>query len=85
MFYYPVELPRDQVHYNKLVVDKLLAAGIAVICVDRDIVAFPDRSKLALVTYDNRRAGYLVTEHLIKQGRRRIAFIGSPFVSSAGF
>jgi GntR family transcriptional regulator, arabinose operon transcriptional repressor len=83
VFYYPVELPRDQVHYNKLVVDKLLSAGIAVICVDRDIVAFPDRSKLALVTYDNRRAGYLVTEHLIKQGRRRIAFIGSPFVSSA--
>jgi GntR family transcriptional regulator, arabinose operon transcriptional repressor len=83
VFYYPVELPRDEVHYNKLVVDRLLAAGIAVICVDRDIVAFPDRSKLALVTYDNRRAGYLVTEHLIKQGRKRIAFIGSPFVSSA--
>lgn len=83
VFYYPVELPRDEVHYNKLVVDKLLSAGIAVICVDRDIVAFPDRSKLALVTYDNRRAGYLVTEHLIRQGRRRIAFIGSPFVSSA--
>ena len=83
VFYYPVELPRDEAHYNKLVVDKLLSAGIAVICVDRDIVAFPDRSKLALVTYDNRRAGYLITEHLIKQGRRRIAFIGSPFVSSA--
>ena len=83
VFYYPVELPRDEIHYNQLVVDKLLAAGISVICVDRDIVAFPDRSKLALVTYDNRRAGYLITDHLIKQGRRRIAFIGSPFVSSA--
>jgi GntR family transcriptional regulator, arabinose operon transcriptional repressor len=83
VFYYPVELPQDEAHYNKLVVDKLLAAGMAVICVDRDIVSFPDRSKLALVTYDNRRGGYLITDHLIKQGRRRIAFIGSPFVSSA--
>ena len=83
VFYYPVELPKDEAHYNRLVVEKLQAAGIAVICVDRDIVSFPDRSKLALVTYDNRRAGYLVTEHLIKQGRKRIAFIGSPFVSSA--
>jgi len=83
VFYYPVELPREEAHYNKMVVDKLLSAGMAVICVDRDIVSFPERSKLALVTYDNRRAGYLVTDHLIKQGRRRIAFIGSPFVSSA--
>ncbi len=83
VFYYPVELPQAESHFNKLVVDKLLSAGIAVICVDRDIVSFPDRSKLALVTYDNRRGGYLITDHLIKQGRRRIAFIGSPFVSSA--
>jgi DNA-binding LacI/PurR family transcriptional regulator len=83
VFYYPVELPKEEAHFNKLVVDKLQAAGMAVICVDRDIVSFPDRSKLALVTYDNRRGGYLVTDHLIKQGRKRIAFIGSPFVSSA--
>jgi len=83
VFYYPVELPKDEAYYNSMVVDKLQSAGIAVICVDRDIVSFPDRSKLALVTYDNRRGGYLVTDHLIKQGRKRIAFIGSPFVSSA--
>jgi DNA-binding LacI/PurR family transcriptional regulator len=83
VFYYPVELPHDEVHYNRLVVEKLQSAGIAVICVDRDIVSFPDRSKLALVTFDNRRGGYLVTDHLIKQGCKRIAFIGSPFVSSA--
>ena len=83
MFYYPVELPQAESHYNQLVVDRLLAAGIAVVAVDRDIVAFPDRSKLALVTYDNRRGGYLVAEHLIKQGCKRIAFIGSPYVSSA--
>lgn len=83
VFYYPVELPAEQAHYNQIVVDKLLAAGIAVIAVDRDIVSFPDRSKLALVTYDNRRGGYLVTDHIIKQGRRRIAFIGLPYPSSA--
>jgi GntR family transcriptional regulator of arabinose operon len=83
VFYYPVELPSSEAHYNKAVVEKLQSAGIAVICVDRDIVAFPDRSNLALVTFDNRRGGYLVTNHLIQQGRKRIAFIGSPFVSSA--
>jgi GntR family transcriptional regulator of arabinose operon len=83
VFYYPVEFPQETAHYNQLVVDKLMSAGIAVVAVDRDIVSFPNRSKLPLVTYDNRRGGYLVTDHLIKQGRKRIAFIGSPFVSSA--
>ncbi|MDB5324942.1 MAG: araR [Phycisphaerales bacterium] len=83
VFYYPVELPQDQSHYNQLVVEKLLASGIAVVAVDRDIVSSPDRSTLSLVTYDNRRGGHLVTNHLIQQGCRRIAFIASPFVSSA--
>lgn len=83
VFYYPRELPADTAHYNKAVVDKLLAAGIAVVAVDRDIVSFPQRSSLPFVTYDNRRGGYLLTEHLLSKGRKRIAFIGSPFVSSA--
>lgn len=83
VFYYPTELPQAEAHFNQLVVDKLLGAGVAVVAVDRDIVSFPDRSKLALVTFDNRRGGYLVTDHLVKQGCKRIAFIGSPFVSSA--
>jgi GntR family transcriptional regulator of arabinose operon len=83
VFYYPVELPQGIAHYNQVVVDKLLSAGIAVLAVDRDIVSFPERSKLPLVTYDNRRGGYLVTEHLIRQGCKRIVFIGSPYVSSA--
>jgi DNA-binding LacI/PurR family transcriptional regulator len=83
VFYYPVELPQEIAHYNQVVVDKLLAAGIAVLVVDRDIVSFPERSRLPLVAFDNRRGGYLVTDHLIKRGCNRIAFIGSPYVSSA--
>ena len=83
VFYYPVELPQEKAHYNQIVVDKLVAAGVAVLCVDRDIVSFPERSQLPLVTYDNRRGGYLVTDHLVKRGCKRIVFIGSPYVSSA--
>src|SRR5213596_2364933 len=41
VFYYPVELPQETAHYNQIVVDRLLSAGVAVLCVDRDIVAFP--------------------------------------------
>ena len=83
VLYYPMELPADEMHYNVLVVDKMRAAGLAVVLVDRDIVSFPCRSDLTLVTYDNRRSGYLVTSHLVEQGCKRIAFIGTPYVSSA--
>ena len=83
VFYYPAELPAAEAHFNQLIVDKLMSAGMAVIAVDRDVGAFPDRSKLSVVTFDNQRGGYLITDHLIKQGCKRIAFIGSPFVSSA--
>ena len=48
VFYYPMELPQETMHYNRLVVDKLIAAGIAVVAVDRDIVSFPERSQLPL-------------------------------------
>ncbi len=83
VFYYPIELPPEQAHFNRLVVDKLKAARLAVVLVDRDIVSFPDRSRLPLVTYDNRRGGYIVTDHMIRLGCRRIAFVGTPLASSA--
>jgi GntR family transcriptional regulator of arabinose operon len=83
VFYYSAELPQREAHFNRVLTDMLQAAGIAVICVDRDLTSFPDRSALPLVTFDNRRGGYLLASHMIKQGCKRIAFIGSPFVSSA--
>lgn len=83
VFYYPEELPPENVHFNHVVAERLMSAGMAVVCVDRDIVTFPDRSHLPLITYDNRRAGYLVTQHVISRGCKRIAFIGTPMVSSA--
>jgi GntR family transcriptional regulator of arabinose operon len=83
VFYYPMELPQEIAHYNQMVVDKMRAAGLAVVLVDRDIVTFPRRSDLALITYDNRRGGYLLCDHLIRRGCKRIVFIGIPFASSA--
>ncbi len=83
VFYYPQELPQETAHYNQMVVDKMRTAGLAVVLVDRDIVTFPRRSNLDLITYDNRRGGFLVTDHLIRRGCKRIAFVGIPFASSA--
>jgi DNA-binding LacI/PurR family transcriptional regulator len=83
VFYYPAELPGDQMQLNRLVVDRLKAASIHVVLIDRDIVPYPGRSEFTRIGYDNRRGGFLLTEHLIKVGCTRIAFVGIPEVSTA--
>lgn len=83
VFYYPAELPGDQMQLNRVVVDLLVAAGIRVILIDRDILPFPGRSEFTRVGYDNRRGGVVLTEHLIQVGCKRIAFVGIPEVSTA--
>lgn len=83
VFYYPAELPGDQMQLNRAVVDRLVAAGIRIVLIDREITRYPGRSEFTRVGYDNRRGGFLLTEHLIQIGCRRIAFVGIPEVSTA--
>jgi GntR family transcriptional regulator of arabinose operon len=83
VFYYPAELPGDQMQLNRNVVDMLVAAGIRIVLIDRDLVPFPGRSEFTRIGYDNRRGGVVLTEHLIQVGCRRIAFVGIPEVSTA--
>ncbi|WP_197528008.1 GntR family transcriptional regulator [Posidoniimonas polymericola] len=83
VLYYAAEMPVDEAAVNQEVVDLLRAAGKAVVLVDRDIVAYPDRSDLIRVGFDNRRAAAIATRHLIERGCRRIAFVGIPERSTA--
>jgi GntR family transcriptional regulator of arabinose operon len=48
------------------------------VLLDRCLELYPQRSKYDLVGIDNRRTGYLATEHLIKVGAKRIAFFSRP-------
>ncbi|MFT3784932.1 MAG: substrate-binding domain-containing protein [Tepidisphaeraceae bacterium] len=83
VFFYPHELAPEQAHFNRIVAEKLTEVGVAVVCIDRDITTFPERSNYPLVTFDNRRGGYLITQHLIQRGCKRIAFLTTPHISSA--
>jgi DNA-binding LacI/PurR family transcriptional regulator len=78
VFFAPVELMSDKDAINRQIVDVFDKAGIAVVLLDRDLVAYPDRSPYDLVGIDNRRAGNVITAHLLKAGCRRIAFLGRP-------
>lgn len=78
VFFAPVELTSEKDVINRQIVEVFEKAGIAVVLLDRDLVAYPERSKYDLVGIDNRRAGHVITAHLLKAGCRRVAFLGRP-------
>ncbi|MCA1649808.1 MAG: substrate-binding domain-containing protein, partial [Acidobacteria bacterium] len=45
------------------------------VLLDRTVLPYPDRGVHDLVGIDNRRAGFRITEHLLRLGSRRIAFV----------
>ena len=78
VFFAPLELTPQKDAINRSIADIFDKAGIPVVLLDRDLVAYPDRSPYDLVGIDNRRAGYAITAHLLRCGCRRIVFIGRP-------
>ena len=74
VFFAPLEFRSSRADVNGRLLASLAKANIPVVLLDRDIVTFPKRSTYDLIRLDNRRAGFILTEHLIRQGATRIAF-----------
>lgn len=70
-------LPEDQESVTARAADLLRAAGIAIVLADRDLCRYPQRSRFDLIGIDNRRAGCIATEHLLRQGCRRVDFVAA--------
>jgi DNA-binding LacI/PurR family transcriptional regulator len=75
VFLAPVELASVMYETNLKIAELLDQANIPVVLIDWDIARFPDRSKFDLVGIDNRRVGYLLADHFIKKGCKRIVFV----------
>jgi DNA-binding LacI/PurR family transcriptional regulator len=78
VFFAPLELTPGKDAVNQKIVETFREAGMPVVLLDRDIVAYPARSGYDLVGIDNRRAGYAITSHLQDVGCKRIAFVARP-------
>jgi len=78
VFFAPLELSPARDELNQRIVAALDAAGIPVVLLDRPVLPFPRRGPHDLVGIDNRRAGYLMAEHLLRLGSRRIGFLALP-------
>ena len=78
VFFAPLERAAANDETNYRVIASLERANIPVVLLDRCILPYPRRSRHDLIGIDHRRAGYMITEHLLKLGCRRIAFVGYP-------
>jgi GntR family transcriptional regulator of arabinose operon len=78
VFFAPLELTVSKDEVNHRIVRALERARIPIILLDRCILPYPHRCAHDLVGIDNRRAGYLAAEHLLKLGARRIVFVAQP-------
>jgi DNA-binding LacI/PurR family transcriptional regulator len=74
VFFAPLEFTSDA-GVNQRIADALDAARMPVVLLDRTVTPYPERGHHDLVGIDNRRAGFIVTDHLARLGSRRIAFV----------
>ncbi|MGI9430186.1 MAG: GntR family transcriptional regulator, partial [Bythopirellula sp.] len=84
VFFQPLEFVSDMNDVNNRIVKAFDKAKIPVVLVDTDFKPYPERSKCDLVGIDNRRVGYLLTEHLMDLGCKRIEFIAHRGASPTG-
>jgi len=78
VFFAPFEHVARKEEINRALAERLRQAGVAVVLLDRDLRGFPARTDFDLVGIDNFAGGYLLAEHLLKLGCRRIAFVARP-------
>ncbi len=82
VFFAPLELDPGKDASNGRIVRALDSARIPIVLLDRDVLPYPDRSAHDLIGIDNRRAGFVVTDHLLGLGARRVAFIARPHTAA---
>jgi DNA-binding LacI/PurR family transcriptional regulator len=78
VFFAPLESIPEREKVNLRIALSLQKAGIAVVLLDRDVCEFPGRSQFDFIGIDNFHAGFIVTEHLIRLGHRRLLFLARP-------
>ncbi len=75
VFFAPIEYTPNREQVNQRIAAALEKAGIPIVLLDRCYAPYPFRSRHDLVGVDNRAIGYVLTQHLIGAGAKRIAFV----------
>jgi len=75
VFFAPLELTPNKDIVNGKIIAAFQKADLPVVLLDRPVLPYGRREEHDLVGIDNRRAGYQITDHLLRLGSRRIAFL----------
>ncbi len=75
VIYQPVEYSQSSESANRRVLELFSKAGIPVVLLDGDIVAYPKRSDFDLVSIDNVAAGETIGLHMLERGAKNIYFL----------
>ncbi len=82
VFFSPYEFVKGGYEANLRMVNRFRDAGIPVVLVDHDIVAYPERSGFDLIGVDNTGGGFLMGRHLIKLGCTRFVHVARQLSAS---
>lgn len=74
VFFAPTEFVDKRDEANHRLASMLQRAGIPIVLLDRDFERYPERSNFDLVGIDNHRAGFVLTQHLLQAGAKRVIF-----------
>lgn len=85
VFFAPLEFSAGKDGINHEIADSLKSAGIPTVLLDRCYAPYPLRSDLDLVGIDNRATGYIITDHLLRLGRKRPVFVSRARSASTVF
>jgi DNA-binding LacI/PurR family transcriptional regulator len=78
LFFSPFEYHEKSDLINKEIASVISDAGIPIVLIDSNIHAYPTVNEFDLVSMDHIHASYILTEHIIAQGYRRIFFSAPP-------
>ena len=78
VFFAPLEFTAPGDATNRRIAQAFDDARIPIVLLDRTVTPYPERGHHDLVGIDNRRAGFLITSHVLGLGSRRVAFVAQP-------
>jgi DNA-binding LacI/PurR family transcriptional regulator len=75
-FFVPLEHTPSKDAVNRKIARAFDDAGIPVVLLDRSVEPYGRPESHDVVGIDNRRAGFMITSHLLSRGASRVAFVG---------
>jgi DNA-binding LacI/PurR family transcriptional regulator len=83
VFFAPLEFGADADKINHRILRRLRKVKIATVLLDRRVSRLSSRDRADITGLNHRHAAYVVTEHLLKTGCRKLCFVTSRSVSSS--